>query len=110
MAMASPRLRLSGTNAGPVTQEEQQLLELRAGLVRARALQGTEAAMIRERLVRAGRKDPIGLIRGNDAFDRMTGEIDTLLARIDSRLAEIDASRVGVIDVDPNVADLLRRS
>jgi hypothetical protein len=52
----------------------------------------------------------LNFVRDWCAFDRMTGEIDTLLARIDSRLAEIDASRVGVIDVDPNVADLLRRS
>ncbi|MFM1833135.1 MAG: hypothetical protein RLZZ461_1451, partial [Planctomycetota bacterium] len=46
----SPRLRLAGTNAGPVTEEERQLLDLRARLVRARALQGVDAEAIRERL------------------------------------------------------------
>jgi hypothetical protein len=106
----SPRLRLAGTNAGPVTKEERELLELRAGLVRALALHGADAAVIRERMGRAGRKDAIGLITGVDAFDRASSEIETMLSVIDARLAAIDSARGGVdIEVDPRAAALLRR-
>ncbi len=106
----SPRLRLAGTNAGPVTEEERQLLDLRAGLVRARALQGADAAAIRERLERAGRKDPIQVATGVDAFAHASADLESMLARIDARLAAIDSARGVSIEIDPNAADLLRRS
>jgi len=105
----SPRLRLAGTNAGPVTDEERRLLDLRAGLVRARGLQTADAAMIRERLERAGRKDPIEVATGTDAFTRTSADLDAMLARIDARLAELDAVRGAAIEIDPNASDLLKR-
>ncbi len=107
--MDSPRLRLAGTNAGPVTEEERQLLDLRARLVRARALQGVDAEAIRERLDRAGRKDPIQVATGVDAFTRASADLDAMLTRIDARLLEIDAARGMSIEIDPQAAGLLRR-
>ncbi len=105
----SPKLRLAGTNAGPVTEEERQLLDLRARLVRARALQAVDAAAIRERLDRAGRKDPIQVAMGVDAFTRTSADLDAMLTRIDVRLAEIDAARGVTIEIDPQATGLLRR-
>ncbi len=106
----SPRLRLAGTTAGPVTEEERQLLDLRARLVRARTQQGVDAEAIRERLDRAGRKDPIQVATGVDAFTRASSDLDAMLTRIDARLAEIDAARGVSIEIDPQVTGLLRRS
>ncbi len=106
----SPRLRLAGTNAGPVTSEERDLLDLRAMLVRTRAVQGGDATVIRERLDRAGRKDAIEVATGTDAFARAASELDSMLARIDARLAEIDGARGVSIEIDPQAADLIRRS
>ncbi len=106
----SPRLRLAGTNAGPVTTEERDLLQLRARLMRARALHGVDAAAIRGRLERAGRKDPIEVATGSDAFERTSSDLDAMLRMIDARLAEIDSARgAAVVEVDPQAADLLRR-
>ncbi len=106
----SPRLRLAGTNAGPMTEEEQKLLHLRAGLVRACALHGADAASIRERLDRLGRKDPIEVATGTDAFSRAAAAMESMLSRIDARLAEIDAARSVTIEIDAKVSDLIRRS
>jgi hypothetical protein len=105
----TPRLRLAGTNAGPVTEEERQLLNLRARLVRVRALQGVDAEAIRERLDRAGRKDPIQVATGVDAFTRAAADLDSMLTRIDARLAEIDAVRGVSIEIDAQATGLLRR-
>lgn len=107
----SPRLRLAGTNAGPVTEEERQLLELRARLVRVRALQGADAVLIRDRLERAGRKDPIEIATGADAFSKASSDLDAMLATIDARLSELDAERsAATIETDPQASSLLRRS
>lgn len=107
-ATEAPRLRLAGTNAGPVTDEERRLLELRVQVVRARGAHGTEAGVIRDRLGRTGRRDPMATVRGDDVFDRTAAELDSMLASIDARLAQLDAGRPRV-EIDPAAAELLRR-
>lgn len=104
----APRLRLAGTTAGPVTDEERRLLELRAEVVLACGRDGTDAGIVRERLGRAGRRDPIEVVRGDDVFTRTAAELASMLAMIDARLAEIDARRPQ-IETDAAAADLLNR-
>ena len=104
----SPRLRLAGTTAGPVTPEERSLLELRAQVVRAAGRHGIEAEVVREKLGRAGRQDPMSVVRGSDLFDRNAEDLGELLSKIDACLAEIDSKRPA-IEIEGNAADLIRR-
>lgn len=103
-----PQLRLAGTTAGPVTPEERDLLELRAQVVLATGRHGIEAGIVRDKLGRAGREDPMSVARGSDLFDRNAEDLARFLATIDARLAEIDAKRPS-IEVDANAGDLVRR-
>ncbi|RPG05124.1 MAG: hypothetical protein CBC32_013385 [Proteobacteria bacterium TMED72] len=106
----SPNLRLAGTSAGPVTEEEAGLLGLRASLVRTLASNQQDATEIRERLERAGRRDAIREVTGLDAFDRSARVAMDLLSRVDARLDEIDVRRkAGRIEVDANAESLIRR-
>ena len=103
-----PQLRLAGTTAGPVTPEERDLLELRAQVVLATGRHGIEAGIVRDKLGRAGREDPMSVARGCDLFERNAEDLARFLATIDARLAEIDAKRPS-IEVDANAGDLVRR-
>ena len=103
-----PQLRLAGTTAGPVTPEERSLLELRAQVVRAAGRHGIEAEVVREKLGRAGREDPMAVVRGSDLFERNAEDLGVMLSKIDARLAEIDSKRP-TIEVDGNASALIRR-
>jgi hypothetical protein len=105
-----PSLRLAGTSAGPVTEEEAGLLGLRASLVRTLAANQQDATEIRDRLERAGRRDAIREVTGHDAFDRSTRVAMDLLNRVDARLEEIDVQRKAArIEVDADAEALIRR-
>ena len=105
-----PSLRLAGTNAGPVTEEEAGLLGLRSKLVRTLAANQQDAIGIRARLKRAGRRDAIRAVTGQDAFDRSAQVTMGLLGKVDARLDEIDARRNAArIDVEAGVEMLIRR-
>ena len=105
-----PSLRLAGTTAGPVTEEESGLLEVRAKLVKTLAANQQDAIGIRAKLERAGRCDAIRAVTGYDAFDRSSQVGIELLGKIDDRLAEIDARRnAGRIEVDAQVETLIQR-
>lgn len=104
----SPRLRLAGTDAGPLTDEVRHLLELRAHVRRMQARHLEDADLIRNRLARGRRQDPIELVTGHDAFERTTRAISRTLADIDEHLAR---SRPGVtVEIETSATDLLRRS
>ncbi|MFB0986808.1 MAG: hypothetical protein QMB94_10960 [Phycisphaerales bacterium] len=105
-----PSLRLAGTTAGPVTEEESGLLEVRAKLVKTLAANQQDAIGIRAKLERAGRCDAIRTVTGHDAFDRSSRVAIELLGKIDVRLVEIDVRRnAGRIDVDADVETLIQR-
>lgn len=104
----SPRLRLAGTQAGPLTPQVRMLLELRTELMRALAVQEEEADLIRARLERNGRADPIAVVTGTDAFTRSDRSIRRALSEIDGRLARLDG-RAAVVEIDPGARDLLDR-
>ena len=105
-----PSLRLAGTTAGPVTEEEADLLGLRAKLVRTLATNQQEAIGIRARLERAGRQDAIRAVTGRDAFDRASQAAMDLLGKVDARLNEIDSRRNATrIEIDAEVETLIRR-
>jgi hypothetical protein len=105
-----PSLRLAGTTAGPVTEEEADLLGLRAKLVRTLATNQQEAIGIRARLERAGRQDAIRAVTGRDAFDRSSQATMDLLETVDARLNEIDSRRnASRIEIDGEVETLIRR-
>ncbi|MAD78341.1 MAG: hypothetical protein CMJ51_03100 [Planctomycetaceae bacterium] len=104
----SPRLRLAGTDAGPLTDEVRHLLELRAHVLRLQARHLEDADLIRNRLARGRRQDPIELVTGDDAFARTTQAISRTLADIDEHLAR---SRPGfTVEIETSATDLLRRS
>jgi hypothetical protein len=105
-----PSLRLAGTTAGPVTEEEADLLGLRAKLVRTLATNQQEAIGIRARLERAGRQDAIRAVTGRDAFDRSSQATMDLLETVDARLNEIDSRRnASRIEIDAEVETLIQR-
>ena len=104
----SPRLRLAGTDAGPLTDEVRHLLELRAHVLRMQTRHLEDADLVRNRLARGRRQDPIALVTGDDAFERTTQAISRTLADIDQHLAR---SRSGVtLEIETSATDLLRRS
>ena len=107
-ASASPRLRLAGTPAGPLTPQVRMLLELRSELTRALAVQEQEAGLIRARLDRNGRPDPIAVVTGTDAFTRSDRSMRQAVAEIDARLAHLD-HRTAVVEIEPGVGELLDR-
>jgi hypothetical protein len=105
-----PSLRLAGTTAGPVTEEEADLLGLRAKLVKTLATNQQEAIGIRARLERAGRQDAIRAVTGRDAFDRSSQATMDLLGTVDARLGEIDSRRNATrIEIDAEVETLIQR-
>ncbi len=108
-ANASPRLRLAGTQAGPLTPRVRMLLELRSELTRALAVQEQEAGLIRNRLDRNGRADPIVVVTGEDAFARSDRSMRRALAEIDARLAQLDG-RVCSVEIEPGIGGFLDRS
>lgn len=107
-----PRLRLSGTSAGPVSPEESALLELRATLVRTVSANRQDAELIRARLERASRIDPIREVTGHDAFDANQRDTLAMLDAVDARLDELDGDRGSAtrIETSPMANDLLKRS
>ena len=108
-ANASPRLRLAGTEAGPLTPRVRMLLELRSELTKALAIHEQEAGLIRARLERNGRADPIAVVTGDDAFTRSDRSMRRALADIDARLAQLDG-RVCSVEIEPGIRDFLDRS
>ena len=60
---------LAGTTAGPVSDAEQSLLDLRQ-LISAPSHVQRDAGVIRGRLERSGRQDPVALTTGQDVFAR----------------------------------------
>tara|TARA_B100001059_G_C17463556_1_gene393380 strand:- start:35 stop:418 length:384 start_codon:yes stop_codon:yes gene_type:complete len=108
---ATPRLRLSGTSAGPVSAPEAALLELRATLVRTISANQRDAGLIRGRLERASRMDPIKEVTGRDTFDASHRGTMDMLEAVDARLDALDAERKSAtIETTPTANDLLRRS
>lgn len=106
----TPRLRLTGTSAGPVSSEEAALLELRASLVRTVSANQRDADLIRARLERASRIDPIREVTGRDAFDANQRGTMAMLEAVDRRLDALDAGRASaLIETTPAANDLLRR-
>ena len=106
----APRLRLTGTSAGPVGAEETALLELRATLVRTISANERDADLVRVRLERASRTDPIREVTGRDAFEANRTAALGMLEAVDARLATLDADRASVlIETLPSAGDLLRR-
>ncbi len=109
--LKAPCLRLAGTSAGPVSAEEAALLELRATLVKAVSANRQDADLIRGRLERASRVDPIREVTGRDAFDANQRDAMVMLEAVDARLDALDADRASVaIETSPVANDLLRRS
>ena len=84
------------------------LLELRSELTRALAVQEQEAGLIRARLDRNGRPDPIAVVTGTDAFTRSDRSMRQAVAEIDARLAHLD-HRTAVVEIEPGVGELLDR-
>lgn len=108
---ATPRLRLAGTSAGPVSAPEAALLELRATLVRTISANQRDAGLIRGRLERASRMDPIKEVTGRDTFDVSHRGTMDMLEAVDARLDALDAERKSAtIETTPTANDLLRRS
>lgn len=106
----APRLRLAGTNAGPVTPRIQDLLDLRSELMAARAVILEDAGFIRRRLERLGRVDAISCITGEDAFDGVATRIDHEITRLDLELARLDESVVSIETCSVDVQRLRRDS
>ena len=104
----SPRLRLAGTDAGPLTIEVRRLLALRSQVLRMQAQHVADADLIRTRLARNGRQDPIGVVTGDDAFARTEWEIARSLADIDQHLAR--SRPLATVQIETSSTDLLRRS
>ena len=105
-----PSLRLAGTTAGPVTEEESGLLEVRAKLVKTLAANQQDAIGIRAKLERAGRCDAIRAVTGHDAFDQSSQVAIELLGKIDGRLVEIDARRLAArIEIEADAESLIQR-
>ena len=107
----TPRLRLAGTSAGPVSAAEAALLELRATLVRTVSANQRDADLVRTRLERACRVDPIKEVTGRDAFETNRHDTMAMLKAVDARLNALDADRAssGIIETTPAANDLLRR-
>lgn len=108
----TPRLRLAGTSAGPVGAEEAALLDLRAALVRTVSANRQDADLIRTRLERAARVDPIREVTGRDAFDANQRDAMVMIEAVDARLDALDAGRSAKasIETTPAANELLRRS
>ena len=104
----SPRLRLAGTEAGPLTDEVRRLLELRAQVLLMQAQHVADADLIRGRLARGGRQDPIAVVTGDDAFTRTERELARSLAGIDEHLAR--SRPRPTVETETSATDLLRRS
>lgn len=106
-----PRLRLTGTAAGPVSPEEAALLELRATLVKAVSANRQDADLIRARLERTSRIDPIREVTGSDAFEANRRDTMAMLEAVDARLDVLDANRgsTTLIETTPAANELLRR-
>lgn len=102
----TPQLRLAGTTAGPVSRTEQALLDLRQTLIHASGRLQRDAVLIRGRLERSGRTDPIESTTGGDAFERCQVELGRMLAAVEQRLEAEAGPR---IEVAPGVESLLRR-
>ena len=109
--VSGPRLRLAGTTAGPVSDAERALLDLRQALIQASSHVQRDAGVIRGRLERSGRQDPVALTTGQDVFARTQVDLGRLLAAVEDRLEAVsepdDQSRIEVV---PGVQALLRRS
>jgi hypothetical protein len=107
----TPRLRLTGTSAGPVSAAEAALLELRATLVRTVSANQRDADLVRARLERACRVDPIKEVTGRDAFEVNQCGTMAMLEAVDARLNALDADRgsSSIIETMPAANDLLRR-
>ena len=107
----TPRLRLIGTSAGPVSTAEAALLELRATLVRTFSANQRDADLVRSRLERACRVDPIKEVTGRDAFEVNQRGTMAMLEEVDARLNALDADRgpSSIIETMPAANDLLRR-
>ena len=106
-SVSTPRLRLAGTTAGPLSDAEQSLLDLRHALIQASSHVQRDAVAIRGRLERSGRRDPVQLTTGQDVFERSQIELGRLLAAVEDRLETVSAPE---IDIEPGVESLLRRS
>ena len=102
----TPQLRLAGTTAGPVSRTEQALLDLRQTLIHASGHLQRDAVLIRGRLERSGRIDPIESTTGGDVFERSQVELGRMLAAVEQRLEAEAGPR---IEVTPGVESLLRR-
>ena len=103
----TPRLRLAGTDAGPLTDEVRRLLELRAQVLRMQVQHLADADLIRVRLARGGRQDPIAVVTGDDAFARTERELARSLAGIDEHLAR--SRPRPTVEIETSATDLLRR-
>ena len=106
----SPRLRLAGTCAGPLTPTVERLLELRRQLIETRAVILEEAGFIRRRLERAGRRDAIACITGEDAFAGAATGIDHEISRVELELARLDEKAVSIETTAIDVGRLQRDS
>ena len=102
----TPRLRLAGTTAGPLSQTEQALLDLRQALIHASGHLQRDAVLIRGRLERSGRIDPIESTTGGDVFERSQVELGKMLAAVERQLEAESGPRIEVV---PGVESLLRR-
>ena len=86
------------------------LLELRASLVRTVSANQRDAELIRARLERASRIDPIREVTGRDAFEANQRGTMAMLEAVDQRLDALDAGRAStLIETTPAANDLLRR-
>ena len=105
-SVGTPRLRLAGTTAGPLSDAEKALLDLRHALIQASGHVQRDAVAIRGRLERSGRRDPVQLTTGQDVFERSEAELGRLLAAVEDRLETVSAP---AIEIDSDVESLLRR-
>ena len=87
------------------------MLELRATLVRTVSANQRDADLVRTRLERACRVDPIKEVTGRDAFETNQHGTMAMLKAVDARLNALDADRAssGIIETTPAANDLLRR-
>ena len=84
-----PSLRLAGTPAGDPTDAELEVLELRTQAVLILSSIRQDSKVIRDRLERAGRTDPIEHVTGRGAIDSAGDIAEELIRDLDEIIPEI---------------------